>query len=39
MWVDGGPQTNKEDVPGTVEDCLFAFPLAIGERPLSRTAP
>lgn len=29
----------KINIPGSVEACLFAFPLGTGERPLSKTAP
>ena len=29
----------KVNIPGSVEACLFAFPLGTGERPLSKTAP
>ena len=29
----------KVNIPGSVEACLFAFPLGTGDRPLSKTAP
>lgn len=29
----------KVNIPGSVDACLFAFPLGTGERPLSKTAP
>lgn len=32
-------ECNKRYIPGTDDDCLFVFPLAIGDRPLSSTAP
>ena len=43
MWNDGEHydvgDCDKRYVPDTVDDCLFAFPLGMGDRPLSSTAP